>query len=516
MRVIRISSSTLHRFTYSLKSAPTVDIRPTFTCTTSRFHHSTESPYVQSSLVTHYSTGARYESNFANKLLGNSGFPRFSLLGIDPVVHRRFFSSASESKGNAAQVSEIIAESSARGTSANVTDGGVGGDNWVLKFKQLWQSTVGALKYTEEKAKEVSNEVAPHLQQWLDGHPYLKDVIVPVGGTLMAALLAWSLLPRLFRKFHKYSVEGPGALLSRSSLWGPAPYENSFWGALEVPVRYFITLMAILEIGEMVAPNVVASQYGAQAWRGALVVSLLWFLNRWKTNLIARALAAKSIERIQRDKLRTLDRISSVGLFVIGTMALAEACGVAVQSILTVGGVGGVATAFAARDILGNVLSGLSVQIAQPFSVGDTIKAGSVEGQVVEMGLTTTSLLTSEKFPVIVPNSLFSSQIIVNKSRAKWHVLVKKIPLQVDDIDKISQITEDIKSMLRSNSNVFLEMEAPYCYLSQIERSYAELTIGCNLKQKNVEAEEDVLLEAIRIIKQHGTQLGRRHEDSMS
>lgn len=31
-------------------------------------------------------------------------------------------------------------------------------------------------------------------------------------------------------------------------------------------------------------------------------------------------------------------------------------------------------TAFAARDILGNILSGLSVQISQPFSIGDTIK----------------------------------------------------------------------------------------------------------------------------------------------
>lgn len=39
------------------------------------------------------------------------------------------------------------------------------------------------------------------------------------------------------------------------------------------------------------------------------------------------------------------------------------------------------------------------------------LQAGSVEGQVVEMGLTTTSLLTAEKFPVLVPNSLFSSQV---------------------------------------------------------------------------------------------------------
>lgn len=39
------------------------------------------------------------------------------------------------------------------------------------------------------------------------------------------------------------------------------------------------------------------------------------------------------------------------------------------------------------------------------------LQAGAIEGQVVEMGLTTTSLLNAEKFPVIVPNSLFSSQV---------------------------------------------------------------------------------------------------------
>lgn len=39
------------------------------------------------------------------------------------------------------------------------------------------------------------------------------------------------------------------------------------------------------------------------------------------------------------------------------------------------------------------------------------LQAGNIEGQVVEMGLTTTSLLNAEKFPVIVPNSLFSSQV---------------------------------------------------------------------------------------------------------
>lgn len=91
----------------------------------------------------------------------------------------------------------------------------------------------------------------------------------------------------------------------------------------------------------MVAPTTVASQYLAQAWRGAIILSFIWFLHRWKTNVFTRVLAAQILAGPDRERLLALDKLSSIGLFVIGIMALAEACGVAVQSILTVGGIGG-------------------------------------------------------------------------------------------------------------------------------------------------------------------------------
>ncbi|KAG8391870.1 hypothetical protein BUALT_Bualt01G0231900 [Buddleja alternifolia] len=479
--------SRLKPFFSYVNSVTRVDVRPSVAYTSKSYHtrelgdvrrfeqNGIRMMGLSSTRYSQYSRGSHFGACFSNRLLSNSGFGgSLSFAGSSPLINHRLFSSASEAKGDIPRGTDVIADAGASGS-----NGGVGGDDWIEKIKEMWQSAVEVVKYTGEKAKEASNEATPHVQQFLDTHPYLRDVIVPVGGTLAGTLLAWSLLPRLFRRFHKYSIEGPGALLAGSMLWGPVPYEKSFWGALEPPVRYFITFMAFLEIGEMVAPTTIASQYVAQAWKGAFVISLLWFLHRWKTNVITRVLATKSIEGVQRDKLLTLDKISSVGLIVVGSMALAEACGVAVQSILTVGGIGGVATAFASKDILGNVLSGLSVQISQPFSIGDTIK------------------------------------VIVNKSRASFRSIVKRIPLQIDDIDKISQISEDIKSMLRTNSNVFLEKEAPYCFLSQIERSYAELTLGCNLKYMNKDAEQDILLEAVRIIKQHGAMLGSTQEDTI-
>ncbi|KAF6162189.1 hypothetical protein GIB67_008318 [Kingdonia uniflora] len=388
---------------------------------------------------------------------------------------------------------------------------GVGGD-WDSNLKGAWQSAVDGASYMGEKAKGVSDELCPHVQQLLDANPYIKEVIIPVGWTFTGTMLAWLVMPKVLRKLHKYSMQSPVALLSGKLPSEQIPYERSLWGALEDPVRYLITFMAFLQLGVMIAPTTIADQYIAQTWRGAVILSAVWFIHRWKTNVFTRALANKNVMGLDREKLLTLDKLSSVGLFVLGSMSLAEACGVAVQSILTVGGIGGVATAFAAKDILGNVLSGLSMQFSKPFSLGDTIKAGSIEGQVIEMGLTTTSLLNAEKFPVVVPNSLFSSQVIVNKSRAQWRAMVSKIPLRIDNLEKVPQITEDIKSMLRSNAKVFLGKEVPYCFLSRIGDSYAELVLGCNLNHMNKDelyaTEQDILIQTARIIKENGAALG--------
>ncbi|KAK5776096.1 hypothetical protein PVK06_044055 [Gossypium arboreum] len=137
------------------------------------------------------------------------------------------------------------------------------------------------------------------------------------------------------------------------------------------------------------------------------------------------------------------------------------------------------------------------------------LQAGSVKVQVVEMGLASTTVLNSERFPDLVPNSLFSSQVIVNKSRARWRAVVTKIPLQIEDLDKVPEISNEIKSMLKSNSKVFLGKEVPYCFLSHVEGSYAELTVGCNLRHMSKDelysTHQDILLQSVRNIKKHAT-----------
>ncbi|KAI3990718.1 hypothetical protein MKX01_023018 [Papaver californicum] len=59
--------------------------------------------------------------------------------------------------------------------------------------------------------------------------------------------------------------------------------------------------------------------------------------------------------------------------------------------------------------------------------------------------------------------------------------------------------------MIRSNAKIFLGKEAPYCFLSRIENSYAEMTIGCNLvhmsKDELYSTQQDILLQAAHILR---------------
>lgn len=178
----------------------------------------------------------------SNLRLGSNVSPA----AISPVLNCRLYSSFFGGKGDKARDTEVSAVSG-RGEPA-VGESGSGGSDIVDMAKDTWKSTVEAITYVGERAKETSNEVTPRVQQVLESHPYLREVIVPVSGTLTGTVLAWVVLPRILRRLHKYSTQGPAALLSGTTLWGSVPYEKSFWGALEDPLRYLITFMAFSQM----------------------------------------------------------------------------------------------------------------------------------------------------------------------------------------------------------------------------------------------------------------------------
>ncbi|KAL3700123.1 hypothetical protein R1sor_018145 [Riccia sorocarpa] len=370
----------------------------------------------------------------------------------------------------------------------------------------MYDKLMDGIKVAEEKL----NILLPQMQETLEKYPIISDIAAPVG----AFTGAWIILPRILRRVHHYVGQGSAAFykgISESPLV-QVPYEQSVWQAMEFPSRLFATILTVLQVGRLIAPNAMAAHYLTQFWTGGGILCIVLFVHKWKSNVVKRLLTEKPLTVAERERYLTIDKFSSLGLGFLGVLGLAEAYDLKIQSLLTVGGIGGVATAFAAKDILGNMLTGVALSFSRPFAVGDQIKAGSVEGKVEEVGLHSTRLLNNEKLPIIVPNSFFQSQVIVNKTRAPWRAFSMKIPIRLQDYQKVPVFTLEIQEMLNRHPQVHFGEDKPRCSIGQFTPSSIDIAISCNLKPMSkdefLQIQQAILLEVAEIITKSGAVLG--------
>lgn len=245
--------STLKRtLNSSFKLANQIDVRPSYACINGNLHarQPTYSKYYAAPKCFNktgirFASGTSHVTSYLNGRSDNKSLRgRKSIVVTSPIWNNRWYSSSVSSKGDTPKGSEV----STGASGSDMDTGGVSGSEWVGNIKESWQTAIDAVTSTGEKVKEASSEMTPYVEQVLDAHPYLRDIIVPVGGTLTGTLMAWVVLPRLLRRFHKYSMQGPAALLPGSSIWGQVSYEKSIWGAMEDPIRYLITFMAFSQM----------------------------------------------------------------------------------------------------------------------------------------------------------------------------------------------------------------------------------------------------------------------------
>ncbi|KAG5541377.1 hypothetical protein RHGRI_021271 [Rhododendron griersonianum] len=289
-------------------------------------------------------------------------------------------------------------------------------------------------------------------------------------------------------------------------------------------------------------PIAIELRYAAPIFSGAIVASLVWFLDQWKRNVLARALGIRSIPVVERENLLIFNRISTTYLFLNGAMLVAiifigvVPLWISIVAIGIPGVIGGLvlfyhlncpgicmssagngldlAPAIAGKDIVRNVISGVKL-IMFEFSVGKIIRVHDVNTQVVGVGLTTTCLLMNERIPLTVPNSLLLELWIHDQAVGvfgafdRWDAMVAKVPLQTFDIDKIPETSNDIKQILILSPKVCLE-EPPFCFLSQTQGA-VDLVLGCSLRYMSenelISTKKEFLIQSIQIIKQHGATL---------
>ena len=140
--------------------------------------------------------------------------------------------------------------------------------------------------------------------------------------------------------------------------------------------------------------------------------------------LLAMVLRRLLVRAIDREGSRHIGRIAgrflSVVVVAVGAVYALDLLGVRIGPLVGALGVGGIAFAFAAQDILQNLIAGVLLQIRHPFRVGEQIGSGDYEGVVEDVNLRTTVLATYDGLVVYLPNAEVLKNPIVNYTRTPF------------------------------------------------------------------------------------------------
>lgn len=143
-----------------------------------------------------------------------------------------------------------------------------------------------------------------------------------------------------------------------------------------------------------------------------LVVGII--LIRVALNLIGRALDRS--EKAGRFKNQILSFLKT-GLNLLLLLVVLDSLGVKVTSFVALLSVAAFAISLALQNTLSNVAGGITSAATQPFSPGDYVSIGGIEGTVSEMKLSRTKLTTPDNKEIIIPNSQVASATITNFNR---------------------------------------------------------------------------------------------------
>ncbi|MFT3924893.1 MAG: mechanosensitive ion channel family protein [Myxococcales bacterium] len=131
----------------------------------------------------------------------------------------------------------------------------------------------------------------------------------------------------------------------------------------------------------------------------------------------------------QRGQLTALSGVGSLVIGVVGVLAapFAAFANVHESALGFCGALAFALLALGCRDLAASMLAGCVLTLKRPFRSGDRIEVAGIAGKVLQVGLTSTQLLTSRNQTVTLPNRTFLNQP-VSAPRTESAV----VPLEVD------------------------------------------------------------------------------------
>jgi small-conductance mechanosensitive channel len=193
----------------------------------------------------------------------------------------------------------------------------------------------------------------------------------------------------------------------------------------------------------------------------ALLIVVAGWIQRW---MLRRVLAhAHHLDLSVRQAIASMLRYV---LILVGFLVIVQGFGINLTTLNVLVGAVGVGVGFGLQNIISNWMSGLIIMFERPIKVGDRIEVGGIEGNVAEIAARRTTVVTRDDTAVIVPNSRFITDNVVN-----WQYYHAYVPVRINfsvtsDADP-HRVSELMRAAAARTPDVLSE-PAPAAYLQGI------------------------------------------------
>jgi len=270
------------------------------------------------------------------------------------------------------------------------------------------------------------------INQWLSQistNPWMRQAVIILGSIILAVFVRL-FFTRVIRVFTQKT---------------DTDIDDKIAQALRKPAVYTIILVGIiLAFLEFEAPTQVN-----YIVLGVIqtFIGLLWAVALMGVGRVFLEIVSENVDRLKSIEPRTLPLFDMIlKVMVVGGFlyAVCLAWNVPLTSWLASAGVLGIAVGFAAKDTLSNLFSGIFIVADTPYKVGDFVVLDDrIRGQVLEIGMRSTRLLTRDDIEVTVPNAVIANGQIVNQTggpHEKMRVRVKVEAAYGSDVDQVEEV----------------------------------------------------------------------------
>ena len=282
--------------------------------------------------------------------------------------------------------------------------------------------------------------------------------VIILGVILIARTLSGFLIPKLFNNLQLISEVAKKALVDSGKSLGVAA---GCWIGIYIGEQYE-TLTSFLQLILVISLVVTAFRFV-----GVIHAFVLWTDEDGE------------LDGSQKTVITAAESIIRFIIVIFGLIFIADALGFELTTLIAGLGITGLALALAAQDTISNIFGATTVLLDRPFQVGDWVVIGSVEGEVIEIGLRTTLIRTSLDTVVTMPNANLTNTPVENWGKRRFRRWQPIFKLDINsDPAKVSIFCDAIDKMIKEHEMTMKE-ESSFAKVSALGPD--AIDVGCNI-----------------------------------